>query len=231
MGDPGVRDRAAQDRHVQHAGQHDVVGPVGPAGDQPGVLLAAAGRADLGCVWSLRLGCDRHDAHRSAGRRAWRPPRPSIGPDDVLVAGAPAQVALDPFADLGLARVRVLAEQVDRRHDHAGRAEAALQRVALVERLLHRVQRAVRRGEALDRGHLAAVGLHREHRAALHAHAVEQDRAGAAVAGVAADDGADLAERVAQMVDEQGAGCDVVVVTNAVHGDADRRHRGLRQPR
>ena len=39
-GDPGVRHRAAQERHVQHAGELDVVGPVGPAGDEPGVLLA-----------------------------------------------------------------------------------------------------------------------------------------------------------------------------------------------
>ena len=37
-----VRDRAAHHRQVQHARQRDVVGPAGPAGDQPGVLLAAA---------------------------------------------------------------------------------------------------------------------------------------------------------------------------------------------
>ena len=39
---------------------------------------------------------------------------------------------------------------IDRRHDHAGRAVAALQAVMLAERLLHRMQRAVRLGEALD---------------------------------------------------------------------------------
>ena len=50
-----------------------------------------------------------------------------------------------------------------------GRAEAALQRVLLVEGPLHRVQRAVRAGQALDRGDLAAVGLDGQHRAALHA--------------------------------------------------------------
>ena len=37
----------------------------------------------------------------------------------------------------------VVAQQVDRGHDHPGRAEAALQAVLLVEGLLHRVQRAV----------------------------------------------------------------------------------------
>ena len=39
-GDPRVRERAAQEGHVQHAGQADVVGPVGLAGDQSGVFLA-----------------------------------------------------------------------------------------------------------------------------------------------------------------------------------------------
>ena len=49
-----------------------------------------------------------------------------------------------------------------------GRAVAALEGVVLVERLLHRVQLAVR-GQALDRRDLVAVGLHGEHRARLHA--------------------------------------------------------------
>src|ERR1022692_1220878 len=37
-GDLRVRIRAAQESHVDHAGQGDVVGPVGLAGDEPGVL-------------------------------------------------------------------------------------------------------------------------------------------------------------------------------------------------
>ena len=71
-------------------------------------------------------------------------------------------------------------------------------------------------GEALDRGDLAAVGLHGQHGAALHALAVEIDRAGAAVAGVAADDGADLAQLLAQVVDQQRPGLDLVGVGHAV---------------
>ena len=47
-GDLRVRVRAAQEGHVQHAGQLDVVGPVGLAGDQLGVFLAQPGPADLG---------------------------------------------------------------------------------------------------------------------------------------------------------------------------------------
>ena len=45
--DPGVRERAAHHRDVQHPGQLDVVGPARPAGDQPLVLLAAPRGADL----------------------------------------------------------------------------------------------------------------------------------------------------------------------------------------
>src|SRR3954470_11817182 len=38
------------------------------------------------------------------------------GADDVVVAGAAAQVALEPVADLVLGRVRVVVEQVDGLH-------------------------------------------------------------------------------------------------------------------
>jgi hypothetical protein len=40
--------------------------------------------------------------------------RSAYGPDDVLVPGAAAEVARQPVAHLGLGRVRVVAEQVDR---------------------------------------------------------------------------------------------------------------------
>ncbi len=154
-----------------------------------------------------------------------RPPR-SARPHDVVVAGAPAQVALQAETDLLLGGVRVLVQQVDRLHDHAGSAVAALEGVALAEGLLHGVQLPVL-GEALDRGDLVAVRLHREHVAGLHARAVEVDGAGSAVAGVAADDGAGLAEAFTQVVDEKHAGFDVVGVRDPVDLDADTGHGQL----
>ena len=66
--------------------------------------------------------------------------------------------------------------------------------------------------QALDGGDVAAVGLDGEHGAALDALPVEVDGAGAAVAGVAADDRADLAELLAQVVDEQRSRLDLVGV-------------------
>src|SRR5689334_1859270 len=78
------------------------------------------------------------------------------GLDDVVVASAPAEVALEPVPDVVLARIGVVATQVGRTHDHARRAEPALQTVVLLKRRLHRVQRAAA-GEALDRRDLRAV--------------------------------------------------------------------------
>src|ERR1700692_4852764 len=83
--------------------------------------------------------------------------------DDVDVAGAAAEVAGDRFADLQLARIRVLLEERAARHQHSRRAIAALQAVLLPEAFLHRVELAVLL-EPFDRRDLVAVGLHREHR-------------------------------------------------------------------
>jgi hypothetical protein len=49
-GDHGVCEGAADHGDVQHAGQHDVVGPLRAAGDQPLVLLTQPTPADLGDV-------------------------------------------------------------------------------------------------------------------------------------------------------------------------------------
>ena len=89
--------------------------------------------------------------------------------DDVPVAGAAADVALERLPDLVLGRARVLAQQRGRAHQHPGRAVAALERVVLAERLLERRQLVVR-GEALDRLDARAVGLDGEQHAALHEH-------------------------------------------------------------
>src|SRR6476661_3541071 len=86
--------------------------------------------------------------------------------DDVLVAGTAAEVALDGMPDLVVGRIRVVLEQVDRGHDHAGGAEPALEAVLLPERGLHGVQR-VAVGEALDGQHLGAIGLNRQPRTGL----------------------------------------------------------------
>ncbi len=92
---------------------------------------------------------------------------------------------------------RIARQQIARRHQHAGRADAALRRAVALKGALQRAQAAVL-GEALDGHDPAALDLAQRHQAGADLGAVEQHRAGAAVAGVAADLGAGQAEIVAQ---------------------------------
>src|SRR5919197_53416 len=146
------------------------------------------------------------------------------GLDDVLVAGAAAKVALEPAPDLCVGQpVAVRAEELDAGHDHPRRAEAALERVALPERLLERMELAAPR-QALDGRDLAAVGLDCEHGARLHCAPVEMDRAGAADRRVAADLRPSEPEVVAEEVDEQRPRLDLRLVPDAVDGERYRYH-------
>src|SRR3990172_6237628 len=58
--------------------------------------------------------------------------------DDVVVARAAADVAFDRVADLRLARICIVGDEVGSGHDHPRRAEPALQPVLLPERVLER---------------------------------------------------------------------------------------------
>ena len=93
----------------------------------------------------------------------------------------------------------------DRRHDLARRAVAALEGVVVDEGLLHRVQRAVAAGQALDRRDLPALGHGGQRQAGQHAAAVDQHRAGAALALVAALLGAGQRQVLAQRIQQGDA--------------------------
>src|SRR5262245_19174643 len=80
------------------------------------------------------------------------------GADDVVVAGAAAQVPLELMPDVGLARALVALQDLVGGHDHARGAEPALEPVLLPEALLDGVELAVL-GEALDGEDVVAVGL------------------------------------------------------------------------
>src|SRR6516165_6825090 len=142
------------------------------------------------------------------------------GPDDVVVTGAPAQVAFQPGPHLLLGGVRVLLQQRHDGHDHARRAEAALQAVLLVEGTLYRVHRPVA-GQALHGGDLVPAGLGGKYRAGLHGLAVEQHGAGPAGGGVTADVRRGEVGHVAQEVHEQHAVLDVRGDLLAVDGQVD----------
>src|SRR5690606_9377456 len=83
------------------------------------------------------------------------------GLDDVLVAGASADVALEMLAELGFGGLRVLGAQGDH-GDHGSRgAEAALQAMAVAEGFLDGGQ-LVAVGEALDGRDRTSVVLQRQ---------------------------------------------------------------------
>jgi hypothetical protein len=87
----------------------------------------------------------------------------------------------------------------------------------LDEPFLQRVQLCAR-GQPLDGQQLGAVGLDREDGTGLHRLAVEIDRTGAAVAGLASDMGAGHVELLAQEMDQQGTGLDFGLDRLAVDG-------------
>ena len=93
-------------------------------------------------------------------------------------------------------------DHVGRRHDHARRAEAALQAVMFLEGRLHRMQVGAV-GQTFDRHDRRPGSLDGQHGAGLHRLAVDMDDAGAALRGVAADMGAGKAEIFAQEMNQK----------------------------
>src|SRR5262249_48455023 len=144
---------------------------------------------------------------------------------DVVIAGAAAQIAFELVTDGVIVEVVALAvHHVDRGHDHAGGAIAALQAVVLAEGLLHRMQRAVRVGEPFDRSDGGAFDLPGEDGAGLHRLAVDVHHTGPALRRVTADMGTGEAKVLAQELHQQGARIDVTGDGLAVHRHRDGGH-------
>src|ERR1700759_474719 len=70
--------------------------------------------------------------------------------NDILIAGAAAEIAFEFFPDGVVGEIMPLAvDDIDRGHDHARRAEPALQTMMLAKCLLHRMQRRAVGGKPL----------------------------------------------------------------------------------
>ena len=135
------------------------------------------------------------------------------------------------------ARVGLL-EQADRGHHHPRRAEAALQAVMLVERLLDRVQRRRSRARPSTVVIVAPSAWTASIVQDCDRVAVDAAPCSAALSRVAADVGAGEAEVLAQQVHEQRPRLHLQGVHRTVHRQRDlfthRRHlpsAGLRVPR
>src|SRR3989304_3123183 len=135
-------------------------------------------------------------------------------PDDI--ACAPAQVARDPQADFFFRWVGVCLEEMLSTHQHPRRAKTALQPVVFPEGFLERAELTVL-GKALHRLDLRTLRLHREHEAGLDAHAVEQDRAGAARPVLAAHVGACQTQILSDEVGQKLAVFCLAAVLDPVH--------------
>src|SRR5215211_1346804 len=144
----------------------------------PGVETGGRPRVGVvGIVCPLVIDQPPPHPRRGSRRRTRRSPR-SLCPssrlqprrcqvdrvEDLLVAGAAAEVARQGLPYLSIGRVRVAAQQVVRRHDQAWRAEPALHAPRLDERLLHRVQ-ILAFGYPLDSDDIQAFGLPGGHQA------------------------------------------------------------------
>src|SRR5882672_12459417 len=150
------------------------------------------------------------------------------GLDDVLVAGAAAQIARHADPNLGLGRVRVVLQKSIGAHQHAWRAEAALQAVLREEAFLYRVQNSPVR-QALHCHHLGAVALHCEMGTTLDRLCIHVDRTCTAVTRFAADVCSGQIELFAQKENQQHARLDGLFDGPPIdlHADQRLRHSSL----
>src|SRR5438093_4499406 len=125
--------------------------------------------------------------------------------DDLVVSGAPAEVAGQPVADLGLGRVGSILEQSLTGHEEARRADPALERRVFQEALLQRMERLTF-GHALDGLDSSPANLAAQHEARAHQPTIQRDAAGAAVTGGAAFLAPGQVEGVAEHVEQRFLG-------------------------
>jgi hypothetical protein len=155
-----------------------------------------------------------------------------------VIAGAPAQVPGQCLADLITGRIGRAIEQRFCRHQKSGGAVATLGRTEISEGLLKRMEAAVCH-EAFDGQHLAAVTLDTQHQTRQHRLAIEQHRARAALAQLAAVFGAAQVQVFTQHLEQRLVviECDVARLSvdderelSSGHGSAPGRRRHSRRP-
>src|SRR5437764_2671128 len=145
--------------------------------------------------------------------------------NDAGITGAAAQVAAEHVHHFGFRWVGIAHEKIGERHQDTRRAEAALQRVIVLERLLQRVERAVRTGKRFHRRDPPSFRLHRKREAGTGGDAVDEHRAAAAHAVLAAHVGAGRTEHVAQKIAQQHARLHLAPYLAAV--ERERQPRAL----
>ena len=171
--------RRAQYLDMKHPGHRHVAGIFQPAGyfarriDAPNVF--ADDVASFGFVLQQRSRRKRAILH--VARQLNRI-------EDLLIAGAAADVAAQPLLDLLTVCERICAQRSGRSHDHAGNAVTALAGARFVKGLLQDAEFA---GfcQCLDRFNCRPLRFGDRQQTGLHQRTVDEDRAGAAFPGTA----------------------------------------------
>ena len=213
--DPGVAMRASQDRRVHHPREPDVGDELGLTSKHGGGLGGGHTGADqLAVVLAVFLAV----VLLRSGLVALEPARRRVNrAHQVVVAGHAAEVAVQPGPDLRRRGIGISREQVGHGHHHARGGESVLGCVLLPESLLDRRQLPFL-CEPLDGRDPRSAGRGGQHQAALDGLAVEEDGAGAALAGLAADLCPGELQPVPQGVDQELPGRDVNGHLRAVDG-------------
>jgi hypothetical protein len=120
-----------------------------------------------------------------------------------LIGATPAEISAHAFTHaLWIVAGLTLLDQTDRTHDLAGRTEPALQAIVCQKGLLHRMK-SITPCHAFDRADVRAVVADRKRKARIDPSSVDDDRAGAALAAVAALLGSRQMEAFAKKIQER----------------------------
>jgi len=116
-------------------------------------------------------------------------------------------------------------QQLRRRHNHSRCAVPTLKAMAFPETLLHGMQIAVA-GKTLDGCDVRAVSLYSKHRAGLNGLAIYHYGTGAAEGSFAAYVSPCEAKKISQVMNEQEAWLNLVLLRDTIDGNADSSLHG-----
>src|SRR3954467_14609504 len=127
------------------------------------------------------------------------------GRNDAGIAGTATEMTAEHLDHFSFGRIGIALKEIRERHENAGSAESALQRMVVLEGLLQHAELAISAGQRFHRRHRPALGLDCEGQARPHRRPIEEHRAAPAYAMLASDMGSGRAEHVPEKIAQQHA--------------------------